>query len=248
MPMPLIEARGLSKSFDGFVALHSIDLVVEPGEIFALVGSNGAGKTTTLRLLTGMLRPTSGWAQIDGINVTADPLAIKRRIGYLPEAPPLYDKLTGLEFLNMIARIRDLDESEASARVTTLVRILDLEDRITVQIGNYSRGMKQKLAFAATIVHRPRVMVLDEPTSGLDPRYSKLIKEWIRAQADEGTAVIISSHITGIIEALCTKIIIMHRGKVIATGTPASIFAQTGTDSIEDAFVTLIGESEWTGL
>jgi ABC-2 type transport system ATP-binding protein len=230
----MIRTVALSKTYGAQVALRPLDLHVPAGELFVLLGSNGAGKTTTMNLLTTLLRPTSGSAFIAGHSVITDPMAAKEQIGYLPDAPALYDRLTGPEFLAFVADLRGLRDR---TRVAEMLDLFDLAEAGRKLLGDYSLGMRKKLAFAAAILHRPRALLLDEPTGGLDPRAARVIKDLIPALCEEGVAVLMTTHVLELAEPLADRIGILHDGALVACGTVDEIVEGHGVASLEDAFL-----------
>jgi len=241
MPTAAIEVTGLIKKYGDFTAVDDFTFKVRSGEICGLLGSNGAGKTTTLYVLTGLLRPTHGTATICGFDVVKEPLEVKKRIGYLPEMPALYERLSGEEMLKLIGRLRGIDEAMLTIKIERLADMLELGDQIYTRIGAYSKGMKQKVSFASALLHNPEILLLDEPTSGLDPRFGKLVKDLILKARGEGSSVLMCTHLTTMAEELCDKVIIIHRGKNIVRGTVEEVLKKTGTKSLEDAFVESVG-------
>ncbi len=239
----MIQARGLTKRYGDLLAVDSLDLSVAPGEIFGFLGPNGAGKTTTIKMLTGLLRPTAGRALIGGYDIQEQPLAAKALIGYVPDTPFLYEKLTGREFLRFIARLYDLEAEPAGRRADELLRFFNLEDRADDLIQSYSHGMRQKLALTAALLHEPRAFFLDEPTVGLDPRSARQVKDLLRHLARQGTAIFMSTHILEIAERMCDRVGIIDHGRLIACGTMAELRAG-GDASLEDIFLQLTGGAE----
>jgi len=238
-----ISVEHLTKRFGKLLAVDDLSLEVFPGEIFGILGSNGAGKTTTLKVLTGLLRPDSGQVEVGGIDVLKAPSEAKGKMGFLPEAPALYDQLTGKEFLEMIGTLRGLEPKRLDERIRTLLETMELLDFRDRNIGTYSRGMRQKLAFSSAIIHEPKILVLDEPLSGLDPRFGKLFKSWIRDLAAAGGAVLMSTHVTANAEQMCNKVAVMDKGRVLASGAVRDVLDSVGARSLEDAFVALMGGS-----
>lgn len=236
----MIQVYNLTKWYGNILAVDGISFAVGKGEIFGLIGSNGAGKSTTLSILAGVLTPTDGTAFINGIDVTLNPIRAKEMIGFVPEFPALYERLTGEEFLLMVGKLRGIEESELEYKIENLSRMFELDERLYTYIGSYSKGMRQKLAIASAIIHEPDVLLLDEPTTGLDPRFSKLVKDWIVNYAMSGRTVLISTHIVDIAEKICNRIAIIERGRIIINDTPERIKEFTGTSSLEDAFVSLV--------
>jgi ABC-2 type transport system ATP-binding protein len=237
----MVRISNLTKRYENILAVDNLSFDVFRGEVFGLLGSNGAGKTTTLQIIAGLLKPTAGEVYITGLNIAENPLEIKAILGYLPESPAVYEQLTGREFLNFIGRLRSLPEAHIKSRVKSISTILDLDDRIDSKLSSYSKGMKQKISFAATILHDPDLVLLDEPISGLDPRYSKLIKDWIVRTKTRKKTILLSSHMTELVESSCNRVIILDRGIIKGFGTVPELKAQTGTDNLEEVFIQLTG-------
>jgi ABC-2 type transport system ATP-binding protein len=240
----MIEAVALRKRYGETEAVKGIDLAVQPGEIFGFLGPNGAGKTTTIKMLVGLLRPTSGAARIGGHDIQREPIAAKSLIGYVPDQPYLPEKLTAREFLEFIAGLYQLDRATARRRGEELLRLFDLQDRGDDLVGGYSHGMRQKTALAGALLHNPRAFFLDEPTVGLDPRSARLIKDILREIAERGTAVFMSTHILEIAERMCDRVAIVSQGQVIAIGTMEQLRAGRTGESLEDIFLELTGGAE----
>jgi len=241
---PMIEAIGLQKHYGDTQAVKGIDLSVQPGEIFGFLGPNGAGKTTTIKMLVGLLRPSSGVARIGGYDVQREPIAAKSLIGYVPDQPYLPEKLTAREFLSFIGGLYQVDQATIRRRGEELLRLFDLHNRGDELVGGFSHGMRQKAALAGALLHNPRAFFLDEPTVGLDPRSARLIKDILREVADRGTAVFMSTHILEIAERMCDRVAIISQGQVIAIGTIEELRAGRSAESLEDIFLELTGGSE----
>jgi ABC-2 type transport system ATP-binding protein len=237
----MLQIENLTKRYEHILAVNDLSFHVNRGEIFGLLGSNGAGKTTTLHVIAGLLKPTIGEVFINGMNIREDSLKIKSIMGYLPESPAVYERLTGREFLNFIGRIRGMNESKIKNRVNQLAKILELDDRINSRLSSYSKGMKQKISYASTILHDPDLILLDEPTSGLDARYGRLIKDWIGRTKARNKTIILSTHITELAESLCDRLLILDKGLMKAYGTIDEIKLATNANTFEDAFVNLTG-------
>jgi len=220
---PIIETRGLVKRYDGELAVAGIDLVVGPGEIYGLVGPNGAGKTTTMRILATLLAPTAGEALVCGIDITADPVEVRRRIGYMPDFYGVYDDLRVWEYLDFFARCYGLPAAGRRRMIGDLLELVDLADRRDAYVQDLSRGMQQRLCLAHALVHDPQVLLLDEPASGLDPRARVELRELLRELRSMGKTIVISSHILPELEELCTSVAIVDRGQVLAQGRVAEI-------------------------
>lgn len=242
---PAIMVEHLTKRFGKLLAVEDLSIEVGWGQIFGILGSNGAGKTTTLKVLVGLLRPDTGRVEIDGMDVLKDPVGAKARIGFLPEAPALYDQLSGKEFLEMIGTLRGMEPDRLDARIAQLLDMMELTVSQDRNVGTYSRGMRQKLAFASAIIHEPGILILDEPLSGLDPRFGKLFKEWIREHADSGKSVLMSTHVTANAEQMCDRVAVMDRGRLVGAGTVKEVLASVQAGTLEDAFVALVGGKAW---
>lgn len=233
----------LTKRYGDVVAVDAVDLDVRPGEIFGLLGSNGAGKTTMMKVFTTLLRPDAGAAYVDGVDVTRDSLRVRALLGYVPENPALYEKLTGSEFLHLLATLRGISKDAAKPLIDASADLFRLDRELELEMDAYSRGMRQKMALAAATFHRPKGLVLDEPTNGLDPRFTKILKEYLRGFAADGGTVLISTHITDVAEAICDRVAVVHDGRVVALGTVDEVQARGGASNLEDAFVALVGDA-----
>jgi len=237
----MIQVNGLTKYYGSRPAAKDITFEVGKGEVFGLLGTNGAGKSTTIKMLCGLLKPTRGFIKIGGIDIQKMPLKAKSMMGYLPENPLIYERLTGAETLELIGNLRKLSDEMIQQRITYYASSLGLGEQIHHEVGTYSKGMRQKLAIAMTLIHDPDTVLLDEPASGLDPRYTKLLKDWILNLAGNGRTILLSTHIIEMAESLCTKIAIIDQGKLLAIGTVNEIQMSTGVNNLEDAFIRLIG-------
>lgn len=240
---PLIEAIGLQKRYGATFAVKGVDLAVYPGEIVGFLGPNGAGKTTTIKMLTGLLRPSAGVARIGGFDIQREPLRAKALLGYVPDQPYLPDKLTAREYVQLIAGLYRLDPRQAAQRGEELLHLFGLAERGDELLGSYSHGMRQKAAVIGALLHNPRAFFLDEPTVGLDPRSARLIKNILREVANQGAAVLMSTHILEIAERMCDRVIIINEGVIVAAGTLEELRAG-GQASLEDIFLTLTGGAE----
>src|SRR5580658_10732758 len=236
----LVEINGLTKSYGGFVAVDNLTLSVPSGQIFALLGPNGAGKTTTIRMLMGILVPTSGSAKIDGLDCFKQRVEVKRKVGYLPDEPVFYDFLRGREIISFSGEMHGLSNDEIENRTRPLLAQLDLTDALDEFAVNYSKGMKKKLALVCAMLHDPALLILDEPTNGLDPFATRALHQIIRAKAAEGRTIFFSTHLLDQAEKLCTRIAILARGVMVAHGTLAELRARVSTDSsLEEIFFSL---------
>jgi len=240
----MIQVENLRKDYRSTTAIDGISFKVGSGEIFGLLGSNGAGKSTTIKILAGILRPTSGEVFLAEHDVRRDTLASKRMRGYMPEFPILYENLTGFEFLYFVGRLLDMEEHAITERILTYSRAMELETHLHSLIGTYSKGTRQKITFIMSILNEPPVLLLDEPTSGLDPRFTRLLKDWILSYRAKGTSILISTHITAVAEDICDRVAIIHKGRIRAIGKTEDLLEVTGTDSLEDAFVQVVDSVE----
>jgi ABC-2 type transport system ATP-binding protein len=238
----MIDVEQYTKLYGEMVAVQSLSFVVRPGDVLGLVGPNGAGKTTTLRALAGILHPTSGTIRIDGIDLKANPVEAKARLAFIPDEPALFDYLTVTEHLQFVARLYGV--SDAGPRIPALLEELELTAKAKALPTELSRGMKQKLAIACGLLHRPTALLLDEPLTGLDPVGIRRMKETITARAREGTAVILSSHLLHLVEELCTRLLVIRSGQAVAFGTIAEIVEarpELAGKSLEEMFIALTG-------
>jgi ABC-2 type transport system ATP-binding protein len=242
----LIEMRNLCKRYGDKVAVKDVSLDVRGGEVFGFLGPNGAGKTTTIKMIVGLLQPTSGTVKVAGYDVQAQPLQAKAASGYVPDTPNLYAKLSGRELLRFVGDLYNLDRQQVAQRTDELLRVLDLTEVADNTIDSYSHGMQQKASLAAALMHDPRVLVLDEPTVGLDPKSARLIKDILRQMADRGAAVFLSTHILEIAERMCDRIGIINKGELVAVGTMNELrsLGKAGEVSLEDIFLGLTGGAE----
>ncbi len=244
--LALIEIRNLVKRFGDKMAVDNISLEVNAGEVFGFLGPNGAGKTTTIKMIVGLLQPSSGTVKVAGYDVQAQPLLAKASSGYVPDTPNLYAKLTGRELLRFVGDLYDLDRKQVARRTDELLAMFDLTAAADDTVDSYSHGMQQKASLAAALMHDPKVLVLDEPTVGLDPKSARLIKDILRQMADRGAAVFLSTHILEIAERMCDRIGIINKGGLVAVGTMDELrsLGKAGEVSLEDIFLGLTGGAE----
>jgi ABC-2 type transport system ATP-binding protein len=240
----VISTQALTKRYGGASAVEGLDLEVGRGQLFGFLGPNGAGKTTTIKMLVGLLRPSSGRALVAGHDVVAEPEAAKAAIGYVPDAPILYDKLTGREFLEFSGDLYHLDRATRDRRIAGLLAIFDLAGRADDLLSSWSRGMRQKVSLAAALLHDPEVLFLDEPTVGLDPRSARLMKDILLDFCGEGKTVFVSTHILEIAERMCSHIGIINRGHLVTAGPVREILSGRGGESLEEVFLELTGGAE----
>lgn len=239
----MIRLEALTKRYGDFTAVDALDLEVQRGELFGFLGPNGAGKTTTLRMIAGILRPTSGRVTVAGEDVQLNPIAAKARLGFIPDRPYVYGKVTGAEFLRFVAALYGQSGPVVERRLGELLELFELDPWRDELTESYSHGMRQKLLIASALVHRPEVIVVDEPMVGLDPKSARLLKDLFRQFVDRGGTVLMSTHTLEIAEGMCDRIGIIQGGRLVAEGTMAELRAQTasGDESLEDLFLRLTG-------
>ena len=239
----LVIAREIGKVFGKVEAVKSVSFHVYEGEIYGFLGPNGAGKTTTLRVLTGVLKPTFGSAEICEMDVFKKPIDVKSIIGVVPDEPNMYENLTGQEFLEFIGSVFSMEKEKLNQRVEELSDAFDV-NFLGKFIGDYSHGMKQKLMLISVLMRKPKVLFLDEPTVGLDAKSAKILKMLLRKYANEGSAVFMTTHVLEIAEKMCDRIGIINKGELIAEGTLEELRNRSGKESLEDIFLNLTGEDE----
>jgi ABC-2 type transport system ATP-binding protein len=240
----VIKLQAVNKRYGKFHAVRSLDLEIRKGELFGFLGPNGAGKTTTLRMIAGILAPTSGKIEIGGIDITRDPLAAKAKLGYIPDRPFVYDKLTGAEFLRFTAALFGQDGNAVEERIEEMLDLFELirwKDELTE---SYSHGMRQKLIISSAFVHRPEVIVVDEPMIGLDPKSARILRVLFRRFVDKGGTILMSTHTLEIVEGFCDRIGIIRQGELAACGTLDELRDEASTDGakLEELFLRLTGE------
>lgn len=238
----MLKLQNLSKTYSkGAVkAVDNIDLEIKSGEIFGFLGPNGAGKTTTIKMIVGLLKPDSGSIILDGVNVWEDSLKAKSMISYVPDNPEIYDRLTGIEYLNFIADMYGISKDERSEKIKYYTNMFNIEDALGDIINSFSHGMKQKLVLTSALLNNPNLFILDEPMVGLDPKSSFNLKEIMRKMCDQGKTVFFSTHVMEVAEKLCDRIAIINKGKIIALGTMEELRAHAQEQqSLENIFLEL---------
>jgi sodium transport system ATP-binding protein len=240
---PGVSALHLTKRFGAALAVDDLSFTVATGEIYGLLGPNGAGKTTTLRVLAAILTPTSGRAELAGVDIARDPQAARRKLGFLTGSTGLYARLTGRELLRYFGRLHGLPDVSIAARTELLARALDLDGILDRRCEALSTGQRQRLSVARAVLHDPAVLILDEPTVGLDVLASRFLRDFVRAERDRGKAVIFSTHYLAEAELLCDRIGLLHKGRLLAEGSPAALRARAGgASSLEEAFLRLVAD------
>ncbi len=239
----MIEFKSVSKHFGSKKAVDALNLTIKDGEIFGFLGPNGAGKTTTIKMLVGLLEPSGGGVFLNGLNVRKNPLEAKQKLSYVPDNPDIYDKMTGIQYLNFLANIYRLSADEKKYRIEKYSNDFEMMDALSGLISGYSHGMQQKICLIGALIHEPEVLILDEPMVGLDPKSSFRLKELMRERCDAGKTVFFSTHVMEVAEKICDRLAIINHGKVIAVGTMDEIRAQAADGgSLEKIFLELTEE------
>jgi ABC-2 type transport system ATP-binding protein len=234
-----IEVSGLTRRYGEFLAVDNVSFTVGQGEILGYLGPNGAGKSTTVKMLTGILSPTSGRILADDVEVQGNGLSMKQRIGYVPESGGLYESLTGFEFLQLTGRLYHLEEAVIERKAREFFRLFDLESVMHERLSSYSKGMRQKVLISSALIHNPEVLFFDEPLSGLDANSMLVFKELIRHLAEQGKTIFYCSHVLDVVERLCRRVIIIDHGKIIADARVDELKTATSQGSLEDVFKKL---------
>jgi ABC-2 type transport system ATP-binding protein len=242
----VVELQDVTKRYNEIVAVNHMNLVINTGEIFALLGPNGSGKSTTLKMLLGLVESTAGAISVLGIDVKKDSVAVKQQVGYVPESPNIYEFLTGIEYLDFIADIYGVSTAEKKQRITEYLKALQLEGREGDMINSYSDGMKKKISLTSAFLHKPKLLILDEPLNALDPRSARIVKDLLHELKIQGVTTILSTHVLEIAEALCDRIAIMYQGNILALGTMDELRdrASLPNSDLEDIFLKLTGTGD----
>ncbi|MDO5714624.1 MAG: ABC transporter ATP-binding protein [Tissierellia bacterium] len=239
----MISFNQLTKRFGDKVAVNNLNLTVQDGEIFGFLGPNGAGKTTTIKMLVGLLEPSTGQISVNNIDVRQNPLEAKRLLSYVPDNPDIYDKMTGKQYLDFLGAVYNLDPAMADKTIRYYADLFEITDALNDLIGSYSHGMKQKLVLVGALFHNPHTLVLDEPMVGLDPKSSFNLKEIMRQRCSQGLSVFFSTHVMEVAEKICDRIAIINHGNIIAVGTMDELRAMAhGGQTLEELFLELTNE------
>lgn len=239
----MIEIKHVTKTFDNKTAVDHIDLTIPTGEIIGFIGPNGAGKTTTIKMMSGVLEPDEGDILIDGKSIRSEPLEAKRRFGLVPDSPDMFLRLKGIEYLNFMGDIYDVESSLRAQRIASLAETFEMRDALNDKILSYSHGMRQKIVLMGALIHEPQVWILDEPMTGLDPQSSFHLKQMMKEHAAKGKTVFFSTHVLEVAEKLCDKIAIINHGKIIYFGTLDDLRAGHGDQSLEELFLEVISHA-----
>ena len=240
----MIEVENLVKRFGSIVAVNGISFRVDDGEIYGLLGPNGSGKSTTMKILSGILTPTSGRVLVGGVDVSRDPLRVKEITGYVPETPVLYESLTPAEFFNFVGSVRRIPEEKLQERVETLVKAFGIEKYLGEMIGSLSFGTRQKVSLISAMLHDPEVLILDESMNGLDPRSARILRELLMDFREEGKSIVFSTHVLALAETICDRIGVIYNGEIIAEGTVKQLKELAQEESLEDVFLRLTESQE----
>jgi ABC-2 type transport system ATP-binding protein len=236
LPEPIVQFSGVAFCYEGANVLHDISFALHKGEIIGLLGPNGAGKTTTIKIIAGILAARSGSVSVAGLPLPEQAVAVKQRIGYVPESAMLFECLTGQEFLELSGRLHDVDEDILQARIRSILETFGLVSDRVARLDTYSKGMRQKILIGAALLHDPDLILLDEPLSGLDVNAAILVKDLIAALAADGKTILYSSHVLDVVEKVCDRVLIIHKGRLLADSTPESLKSSTRQATLEDVF------------
>jgi ABC-2 type transport system ATP-binding protein len=236
----MLEAKSLTKLYSGIPAVKDVSFSVKPGEILGYLGPNGSGKTTTVSIVVGLLDPTGGRVLFDGRDVQDDLVGFRRRVGYVPEEPHLYPFLSGREYLQLVGRLREIADSTLERRIEGLLHLFGLGRDADQSIGSYSKGMRQKVLISAALIHDPDLLIFDEPLSGLDVTAALVFRHLVRTLADRGKTILYSSHVLEVVEKLCSRVIVLHRGRVVANDSVEHLRELMARDSLEEVFAQLV--------
>jgi ABC-2 type transport system ATP-binding protein len=236
----MLEARQLVRRFHGIAVVNDVSFEVRAGEVVGYLGPNGSGKSTTAKMLTGLVEPSSGAVLFEGQDIARDPVAFRRRFGYVPEEPNLYTFQSATEYLELVGRLREQPSGPLALKIGALLELFGLSHAATQDIGSYSKGMKQKVMIMAALLHDPDVLVLDEPDSGLDVTATLVLRQLLLTLARRGKAVLYSSHVLELVEKACARVVVIHRGRVVADGTVDALQRLMSRDSLEDVFSQLV--------
>lgn len=240
----VLEAKNLVKCYTAVPAVNDVTFSIEPGEVLGCLGPNGSGKSTIVRMLTGLIQPTRGEVLSEGADIQSDLVGYRERLGYVPEEPELYPFLSGWEYLELVGTLRDLPRAGLEKKIDAMLELFSLSSARYVPIGSYSKGMRQRILLIAALLHDPNLLIFDEPLSGLDVTSALITKSLIKSLGEQGKAVFYCSHVLEVVEQVCTRVMIMRKGKVLAYAASAEIQREAGQTSLENAFVHLVDERD----
>jgi len=241
---PMLAAQGLYKLYGSVPAVQNVTFTLEPGQVLGYLGPNGSGKSTTVKMLTGLLEPTDGEVTHNGHNIHKELAAYRKRLGYVPEEANLYPYLTGQEYLDMVGTLRGMPDSRKNSRINSLLELFSLWQHRHVSLGSYSKGMRQRILLIAALMDNPDLLILDEPLSGLDVTSALIIKNLIQAFSARGKSIFYCSHILEVVEKVCTHLIVLRKGRVIAHGATSEVRERIGTSSLEEVFLQLVEDKD----
>jgi ABC-2 type transport system ATP-binding protein len=240
----MLEARGLTKFYSGIAAVKNVSFQVRPGEILGYLGPNGSGKTTTVNMIIGLVEPSRGDVLFEGRPIAADPVAFRRRVGYVPEEPNLYPFLSGREYLQLVGRLRGMPAARLDRKLTALLDLFGLQNDAEQSIGSYSKGMKQKVLISAALLDDPDLLIFDEPLSGLDVTTAMVFRHLVQALASRGKIILYSSHVLEVVEKICSKVIVLYRGQVVADDSVDRLREVMALGSLEEVFSQLVEQRD----
>jgi ABC-2 type transport system ATP-binding protein len=236
----VLEACGLTKRYPGVIAVRNVSFTLEPGQILGYLGPNGSGKTTTVNMLTGLLEPTQGHVRYRGRDIASDPVEFRRHVGYVPEEPNLYPFLSGREYLQLVGRLREIPERTLERKIGSLLELFSLGTDADLAIGSYSKGMRQKVLIVAALLHDPEILIFDEPLSGLDVTAAMVFRHLVHQLAAQERTILYSSHVLEVVEKLCSTVIVLHRGVVVAHDSVERLRETLSRNSLEEVFAQLV--------
>lgn len=240
----MLEARGLTKYYGSVLAVHQIDFRLEPGQVLGYLGPNGSGKSTTVKMLTGLLQPTDGEVLFEGQDIQRDLVAYRRHLGYVPEEANLYPYLTGQEYLELVGTLRDMPEARMKSKIASFLELFSLAPHRHVALGSYSKGMRQRVLLISALMDNPQVLILDEPLSGLDVTSALIFKSLIQSLSAKGKIIFYCSHVLEVVEKVCTRLLILRKGQVIASGATEEVRRRIGETSLEHIFLHLVEDRD----
>ena len=240
----MLEVSGLTKYYSGIPAIKDVSFSVRPGEVLGYLGPNGSGKTTTVSIVIGLIQASTGTVRFDGHDIGRDPVAFRRRVGYVPEDPHLYSFLSGREYLQLVGRLRQLPERVLDRKIDGLLELFSIGSAADLSIGAYSKGMKQKILISAALLHDPDLLIFDEPLSGLDVTTAIVFRHLVAALAERGKTVLYSSHVLEVVEKICSRVVVLYRGRVVANDSVERLRDLMALESLEDVFSQLVEERD----
>lgn len=240
----MLEARGLTKYYGSVLAVHAIDFVMEPGQVLGYLGPNGSGKSTTVKMLTGLLEPSHGQVLFDGTDIQRDLVGYRKHVGYVPEEANLYPYLTGYEYLELVGTLRGMPPARMRGKIDSFLELLSLFPHRHISLSSYSKGMRQRILLISALMDNPDVLILDEPLSGLDVTSALIFKHLIQSLSAKGKTIFYCSHVLEVVEKVCSRLLILRKGQVIANGSTEEVRGRIGQDSLENIFLQLVEDRD----